>query len=180
MSLTEKRKAKAEEKALEKEEAKAAFRLNQIKPATNAGFNALFVLLSFVCMFPLFYVFMISISSTDSITKYGYRLFPETYSNAAYTLLWNERGTIGRALLISVVVTVVGTVLGVLLTTMIGYVLSRPNYTVLPSGIRIGAFKIRLITNRSCLSWIPSVQSCRISLLWFTLSKNPLMSNSKT
>ena len=61
MSLTEKRKAKAEEKALEKEEAKAAFRLNQIKPATNAGFNALFVLLSFVCMFPLFYVFMISI-----------------------------------------------------------------------------------------------------------------------
>lgn len=37
MSLTEKRKAKAEEKALEKEEAKAAFRLNQIKPATNAG-----------------------------------------------------------------------------------------------------------------------------------------------
>ena len=128
MSLTEKRKAKAEEKALEKEEAKAAFRLNQIKPATNAGFNALFVLLSFVCMFPLFYVFMISISSTDSITKYGYRLFPETYSNAAYTFLWNERGTIGRALLISVVVTVVGTVLGVLLTTMIGYVLSRPNY----------------------------------------------------
>ena len=128
MTLTEKHKAKAEEKALEKEEAKAAFRLNQIKPATNAWFNALFVLLSFVCMFPLFYVFMISISSTESINKYGYRLFPASYSNAAYTFLWNERGTIGQSLMISVIVTVVGTVLGVLLTTMIGYVLSRPNY----------------------------------------------------
>lgn len=128
MTLAEKRKIKAEEKKLEKEEARAKFRLNQIKPTTNACFNILFVLLSFVCLFPVFYVFMISVSSTDSITKYGYRLFPDTYSTAAYTFLWNERGTIFNSLIISVVVTVMGTVLGVLLTTMIGYVLSRPNY----------------------------------------------------
>lgn len=128
MTLAEKHKIKAEEKKLEKEEARAAFRLNQIKPTTNACFNILFVLLSFVCLFPVFYVFMISVSSTDSITKYGYRLFPDTYSTAAYTFLWNERGTIFNSLIISVVVTVMGTVLGVLLTTMIGYVLSRPNY----------------------------------------------------
>ena len=120
MTLAEKHKIKAEEKKLEKEEARAAFRLNQIKPTTNACFNILFVLLSFVCLFPVFYVFMISVSSTDSITKYGYRLFPDTYSTAAYTFLWNERGTIFNSLIISVVVTVMGTVLGVLLTTMIG------------------------------------------------------------
>lgn len=72
MTLAEKHKIKAEEKKLEKEEARAAFRLNQIKPTTNACFNILFVLLSFVCLFPVFYVFMISVSSTDSITKYGY------------------------------------------------------------------------------------------------------------
>ena len=128
MTLAEKHKIKAEEKKLEKEEARAAFRLNQIKPTTNACFNILFVLLSFVCRFPVFYVFMISVSSTDSITKYGYRLFPDTYSTAAYTFLWNERGTIFNSLIISVVVTVMGTVLGVLLTTMIGFELSRPNY----------------------------------------------------
>ena len=89
MTLAEKRKIKAEEKKLEKEEARAKFRLNQIKPTTNACFNILFVLLSFVCLFPVFYVFMISVSSTDSITKYGYRLFPDTYSTAAYNFLWN-------------------------------------------------------------------------------------------
>ena len=98
MTLAEKHKIKAEEKKLEKEEARAAFRLNQIKPTTNACFNILFVLLSFVCLFPVFYVFMISVSSTDSITKYGYRLFPDTYSTAAYTFLWNERGTIFNSL----------------------------------------------------------------------------------
>ena len=123
MTLAEKHKIKAEEKKLEKEEARAKFRLNQIKPTTNACFNILFVLLSFVCLFPVFYVFMISVSSTDSITKYGYRLFPDTYSTAAYTFLWNERGTIFNSLIISVVVTVMGTVLGVLLTTMIGNVI---------------------------------------------------------
>lgn len=34
MTLAEKHKIKAEEKKLEKEEARAAFRLNQIKPLT--------------------------------------------------------------------------------------------------------------------------------------------------
>ena len=50
MTLAEKHKIKAEEKKLEKEEARAKFRLNQIKPTTNACFNILFVLLpSSVC-----------------------------------------------------------------------------------------------------------------------------------
>ena len=52
MTLAEKHKIKAEEKKLEKEEARAKFRLNQIKPTTNACFNILFVLLSFVFPFP--------------------------------------------------------------------------------------------------------------------------------
>ena len=102
--------------------------LNQIKPTTNVWFNILFAILSFVCIFPVIYVFMISISSEASISKNGYAFFPSSYSGAAYQFLWNERGTISHALLISVIVTVVGTVLGVALTPMIGYVLSRPGY----------------------------------------------------
>ena len=52
MTISEKRASRKAEKALEREEAKSAFRLNQIKPATNALFNALFVVLSFICLFP--------------------------------------------------------------------------------------------------------------------------------
>ena len=128
MTISEKREARKAEKALAREEAKAAFRLNQIKPATNGLFNALFVLLSFICLFPVFYVVIISVSSEESIRLNGYALIPETFSASAYMFLWNERGTIFHALYISVLVTVIGTVLGVLLTTTMGYVLSRPQY----------------------------------------------------
>ena len=71
---------------------------------------------------------MISVSSEESIRLNGYALIPETFSSSAYMFLWNERGTIAHALFISIVVTVVGTILGVLLTTTMGYVLSRPQY----------------------------------------------------
>ncbi|MBR5969953.1 MAG: carbohydrate ABC transporter permease [Lachnospiraceae bacterium] len=101
-------------------------RINMIKPATNAWFHLVFVLLSFMSIFPVFFVFIISISSESSLRKAGYALIPMEYSSAAYEFLWNERATIIGALLISVLVTVVGTVVGVLLTTSLGYVLSRP------------------------------------------------------
>ena len=128
MSISEKRASRKAEKALEREEAKAAFRLNQIKPVTNGLFNPLFAVLSFICLFPVFYVVMISVSSEESIRLNGYALIPETFSSSAYMFLWNERATIAHALFISIVVTVIGTVLGVLLTTTMGYVLSRRQY----------------------------------------------------
>ena len=101
-------------------------RINMIKPGTNVWFNIVFALLSFMSIFPVFFVFMISISSESSLRKLGYALWPMEFSGAAYEFLWNERATILGALLISVLVTVIGTVLGVLLTTSLGYVLSRP------------------------------------------------------
>ncbi len=102
--------------------------LNRIKPVTNVGFNSLFTVLSFTCIFPVFFVFMISISSEKSITSYGYRLWPQEFSLSAYEFLWNERMTILNAFKISVIVTVVGTIIGVLITTAMGYVLSRPAF----------------------------------------------------
>ena len=126
MTLAEKRQARKAEKALEREEARATAHMNQIKPLTNALFNVLFAILSFICLFPVFYVVMISVSSEESIRLNGYALWPETFSNSAYMFLWNERGTILNALGISVLVTGVGTVLGLFLTTTMGYVLSRP------------------------------------------------------
>ena len=127
-TLSEKRAEKREEKRIEREEAEAGFRLNQIKPATNAIFNVMFAILSFICIFPFVYVLMISISSEESIRHVGYALIPESFSNAAYMFLWNERGTIFQALFMSILVTVLGTVIGVLLTTTMGYVLSRPQF----------------------------------------------------
>ena len=105
-----------------------SMKMNRIRPTTNVGFNALFVVLSLMCIIPVIFVFIISISSEDSLRLMGYSFFPMELSGKAYEFLWNERGTIFQAFKISVIVTVLGTILGLILTTSMGYVLSRPQY----------------------------------------------------
>ena len=128
MSVSEKRKLRREEKRIEREEAEAGFKLNKIKPVTNGAFNIMFAILSFICIFPFFFVLMLSVSSEQSLRTNGYALIPSEFSLAAYQFLWNEKDMILQSLLVSIVVTVLGTVIGVLLTTMMGYVLSRPQF----------------------------------------------------
>lgn len=107
---------------------KTDFQINRINPGTNAGFNLLFVLLAACAILPVVLVFMISISSEESIRQVGYSFFPVEFSSKAYQFLWNERDTILNALLISVAVTCIGTLLGLSVTTAMGYALSRPNF----------------------------------------------------
>ena len=102
--------------------------LNQIKFGTNIVFNAIFIILSLMCIVPVIFVFIISISSEASLAKYGYSFLPAELSDAAYLYLWKERIMILKALWISVLVTIGGTILGLGLTTSMGYVLSRKSY----------------------------------------------------
>ena len=102
--------------------------LNRIKPGTNVVFNIIFILLSLICFVPIILIFIISITDEQSIAQNGYQIIPDMLSSSAYSFLWGERAMILQALWISVEVTVVGTVLGVILTTTMGYVLSRPGY----------------------------------------------------
>lgn len=103
-------------------------KLNRISGTTNAVFNIIFIILALVCIIPVIFIFMISISSEDSIAQNGYRFIPEVFSLDAYRFLAREISMIVDALGISVLVTVVGTVLGVALTTLMGYVISRSTY----------------------------------------------------
>ena len=105
-----------------------SMKMNRVRPGTNAGFNLLFTLLAAMAIIPVLFVFMISISSEESIRVSGYSFVPQSFSNSAYMFLWNERATILSALWISVLVTVSGTVLGLALTTTMGNVLSRPGF----------------------------------------------------
>ncbi len=105
-----------------------SMKMNRVRPGTNAGFNVLFILLAAMAIIPVLFVFMISISSEESIRVSGYSFLPQSFSNSAYMFLWNEKATIFSALWISVLVTVTGTLLGLALTTTMGYVLSRPGF----------------------------------------------------
>ena len=103
-------------------------KLNRIAKPTNIIFNIIFILLAAVCVIPVIFIFIISISSEESIQQIGYRFIPQAFSLDAYRFLFDEGGTILRALGISIFVTAVGTAIGVMLTTLMGYVLARGNY----------------------------------------------------
>lgn len=103
-----------------------SMRINKIKRSTNGWFNVLFVILAAVAILPFIFVIIISVSSEESIRLFGYSFFPRSLSGSAYQFLWNEKATILNALFISVAVTIGGTLLGLVLTTTMGYVLSRP------------------------------------------------------
>ncbi|MDO4452647.1 MAG: carbohydrate ABC transporter permease [Lachnospiraceae bacterium] len=107
---------------------KSVSSLNQIKKSTNVVFNIIFLVLGCMCIFPLLFAFSISITSESALQAGGYHIIPQEFSNAAYMFLWNERETIIRAFVMSVVVTVIGTVITVCLTTSMGYVASRSNF----------------------------------------------------
>jgi putative aldouronate transport system permease protein len=103
-------------------------KFNRVHKSTNIIFNIIFILISLVCVIPVIFVLSISFSSEKSIQDFGYHLIPKVFSTESYTFLLKQGTVITRALGVSLFVTIVGTVLGVLLTTTMGYVLSRPQY----------------------------------------------------
>ena len=101
---------------------------NRISKPTNLIFNMIFLLLALAAIVPFVLVLMISISNEEMIRLYGYHLIPKKFSLDAYRFLWNERNTMLQSLGISLANTVIGTLISVVLTTSMGYVLSRPQY----------------------------------------------------
>ena len=91
-------------------------------------FNLIFLIISLTCIIPIILVVSISFTAESSIQEYGYSLLPREFSAEGYTFLLKQGTMILQALGISLFVTVVGTVLGVLLTTLMGYSMSRPAY----------------------------------------------------
>lgn len=114
------------EKDIEQQEGLS--RLNRIAPNTNIVFNIIFIVTSLICTLPVLFVFMISITSEDALKRYGYSFLPKEFSLEAYKFLFGEGTTILRAFGVSVFVTIVGMIIGIILTTTMGYVLSRQGY----------------------------------------------------
>ncbi|WNS44090.1 carbohydrate ABC transporter permease [Paenibacillus sp. MMS20-IR301] len=103
-------------------------RHNRIKPFTNILFNLVFIILGIIAVFPVLFVVMISLTAESSIQEHGYQIIPAAFSLDGYRFLYQQSDMILRALGISLFVTGVGTVLGVMLTTSMGYVMSRPQF----------------------------------------------------
>ncbi|MDE6815184.1 MAG: carbohydrate ABC transporter permease [Lachnospiraceae bacterium] len=89
--------------------------------------NVALILCGLIVVVPILIVFMSSFSEESAAIKYGYTIWPRQFSLDAYRYVASKFDVIGRAYLITVVVTIVGTTLSLLITACLGYGLSQKN-----------------------------------------------------
>nr|WP_236291492.1 carbohydrate ABC transporter permease [Paenibacillus allorhizoplanae] len=77
---------------------------------------------------PFALVIVISFSDEQSILHSGFRLIPDQFSAAAYHYFLKTPETILRAYGVTLIVAVIGTCISLILTSTMGYVLSRKDY----------------------------------------------------
>ncbi|HEX2985631.1 MAG TPA: carbohydrate ABC transporter permease [Caproiciproducens sp.] len=101
---------------------------NRLTPKFNILLSALIIFAALLCIIPVVFVIMISLSSEKSIELYGYQFWPKQFSLYAYQFILQSNDSVIHALLISVFITIAGTAVGVVLNSTMGYVLSRKTY----------------------------------------------------
>ena len=89
--------------------------------------NIVMVLCSFLALAP--FVLLIIASFTDETVALmnGYSYLPEKWSLSAYEYIVGQAAMLGRAYLMTIVVTAIGTTVGVIITALLGYMLSNKN-----------------------------------------------------
>ncbi len=87
--------------------------------------HAVLILLTLLALAPFWLLVASSLTDNNFLTKFGYNFWPGQFSVAAYQYIAREWAQIGRAYLITIIVTVAGTAASVLLTALAGYALSQ-------------------------------------------------------
>lgn len=90
--------------------------------------HLLFILLSLAVVLPFLLVVAVSLTDEASLTDNGYQFLPESFSLEAYRYLLDAPDILLRAYGVTITVTAIGALAGLLLTAMIAYVISRPDY----------------------------------------------------
>lgn len=91
----------------------------------NIFFHALLIFLILCCVIPFWLLIASSFTSETYLVQHGYSLIPGETSMAAYEYLWSAKDSIGRAYLMSVVISAVGVSANVLMCILFAYPLSR-------------------------------------------------------
>jgi putative aldouronate transport system permease protein len=93
--------------------------------AYSAISGALLVFLVLACLVPFWLLIAGSFTSETSLVQHGYSLFPKEWSMDAYTYLWGARNSIGRAYMMSLIISAVGVSANLIMTILFAYPLSR-------------------------------------------------------
>lgn len=92
----------------------------------NIAANIVMVLLSFLALAPFVLLIIASLTDENVAMSFGYSYFPQKWSTSAYQYIASQAGRLGRAYMMTIIVTAVGTGVGVMITALLGYMLSNP------------------------------------------------------
>ena len=124
--MAELSKAKMEEK-LEKEyekKHKKKFRLTWQDVIFNVFNYTFFLLFTISCIFPFYYIFINTVSSTNAVARGDVTFWPIGFNIDSYVKILNVP-EIGDAFMVSIGRTLIGTVLMVAATGLIGYLVTK-------------------------------------------------------
>ncbi|WP_304221281.1 carbohydrate ABC transporter permease [Gracilinema caldarium] len=102
-------------------------RINYNEIVFNSFNTTLMVLFSVVMLYPFWNTIAVSFNEAVDTIRGGITLFPRRFTLQNYRLVFST-GTIFNAFFVSVARTVINVVTNVFFTSMIAYVLSRPNF----------------------------------------------------
>ncbi|ABP66299.1 binding-protein-dependent transport systems inner membrane component [Caldicellulosiruptor saccharolyticus DSM 8903] len=100
----------------------------QISTSAEVILHIVFLLITFLCLVPLWAVVAISLSDDEAMRQVGYRLIPVKFSAKSYDFVLGQGIAIARAYGITIFVTAVGTLLCVAVVSMYAYVLFRKDF----------------------------------------------------
>lgn len=92
--------------------------------------NVFFIALSILIIAPFVLIISVSLTDENTLTTYGYSFFPQQISSLAYEFLFQTPLVLVRAYSNTFFITVIGTLLSILMTSIIGYVISRRDYSL--------------------------------------------------
>ena len=134
------------------------------------------ILFAVFCLAPFLLMISASVTEENALINEGYKFIPSKLSFAAHQYLWAKRETIGRAYLVTIVVTIVGTLTNVIITSMFAYPLSRKDFKA-RNAIAFFIFFTMLFSGGMTASYIIWTQTFHIkNTIWALLLPNYLMS----
>lgn len=87
-----------------------------------------FIALCLLVVLPFLLLFLSSVTDESTLILNGYSFFPKKFSFDAYKYIFRSGASLVRALGVSVLITVVGTAGSLLITPLLAYPLSRPEF----------------------------------------------------
>lgn len=92
------------------------------------GSTIILSVLAFLILLPVLLVVISSVTDENALISAGYTYFPSKLSLDSYYYMIKQSEMILRAYGVTITVTCVGTIISVLITTMLAYPMSRPNF----------------------------------------------------